>query len=70
VEVQIARAIERTTELQLIKDKRHWTPLEKEEFFSLLTLLHENAMRKFHEDRERTELKKKRVRPLRIAGIH
>jgi hypothetical protein len=70
MDIQVSRAIERTLELQLIKDKRAWSLSEREEFLSLLTFLHENSMRKIQELRADAQLKKKRRRPLRLPGIH
>ena len=70
-DVKRQRAIERTTELQMIKDIRKWFPQEKEEFTSLLEWLCLDSARRRREG-QGAQLKKKRVRvrPTRLAGIH
>lgn len=64
------RAGERTTELQLIRDRREWLPREEEEFHSLHAGLIQDNIRRYHEERERAQLKKKKARPKRLPGVH
>ena len=69
-DVERRRGVERTRELQLIGDIRKLLPHEKEEFHSLYEgLIHDNILR-YHAEREREQLKKKRTRPQRLSGIH
>jgi hypothetical protein len=64
------RARDRTLELHLMREQRKLTQTERDEFAKLLEDMFLSNSDRLHQERERRELKKKRVRPRKLLGIH